>query len=131
VRDLFTFGCPSVGDKDFASYPNSIREFHRSWRFVNSNDLFAKHPIRWFKKAYYHLDLMVHINAKTIELGKGELGSKAESRMASTGEEGEIIGLTAHSKLDGSTVSLQGLTDFSNQRWKAIGNRYEMIGLSI
>jgi hypothetical protein len=106
VRDLFTFGCPRVGDKEFASYPNSIREFQRSWRFVNSNDLFAKHPIRWSKKAYYHLDTMVHINVKTIEIGKSELGSKAESRMASTGEEGEIISLTAHSRLGGSRVSL-------------------------
>lgn len=99
MRDLFTFGCPRIGDKEFASYPNSIREFQRSWRFVNSNDLFAKHPTRWFKKAYYHLDTMVHINAKTIEIGKSELGSMAEPKMASTGEEGEAIGLTAHSKL--------------------------------
>lgn len=56
---LYTFGSPRVGDKDFAKAFNAV---HRSYRFVNNNDIVPRIPIR----DYYHIGQLHHFTCKAV-----------------------------------------------------------------
>lgn len=63
VCGVYTYGQPRVGSKGFKNYYESLLE-GRHFRFVNSNDVVTRLPLRRFKKLVYkHVGKMVYIKS--------------------------------------------------------------------
>ena len=99
IRDLFTFGSPRVGNKEYARYPLSIKSVQNSWRFVNNGDWITSLP----KLGYHHVDRKVKISPQKIELGR----KKYDEPEGAIGKMiGHILGVGYHSKLHLSEICL-------------------------
>jgi len=81
LGDLYTFGAPRVGEKDFAEpFRDAVKESSGStWRIVNKGDIVARVPallVKWIGRPWVHIDSLYTVYpGQAPILGPTEIGT--------------------------------------------------------